>query len=391
MSEWMDWAQELFPINRAIRRDLHQHPELGFQEIRTAALIARQLRELGLEVVTGIAKTGVVGTLKGAKPGPTILARFDMDALPIQEEAGAVYASINPGVMHACGHDGHVAIGLTTARMLASRKQELAGQIRFVFQPAEEGQGGAFQMVAQGAADGCDFALALHLWNDRPAGWVGLRPGPVMAGADVFKVRIQGVGGHGAVPHQTVDPIVAGAQMITALQTIVSRNVSALKTGVISVGAFHAGEALNVIPATAEFGGTIRFFEPAVQARMGERIRSVCQGTAQAMGCTVDVEIEEWTRAVVNDESVTGRLEAMFGQEFPELSVDADCQTMASEDASAFLERVPGVYFFVGSANKERGLSFSHHHPRFDFDEQALTYGAGLMAAGIWELSQKAN
>ncbi|TLN00006.1 amidohydrolase, partial [bacterium] len=202
-------ANELFPYTREIRRDLHQHPEIGYQEVRTSAIIARELTELGLAVTTGLGGTGVIALLEGGKPGPVVLLRFDMDALPVQEETGAEYASQNPSVMHACGHDGHVAIGLTVAHMLKARQEELAGTIKFVFQPAEEGLGGAERIIADGALrnPAPDFCLAMHLWNERPLGWIGVTPGPVMAGADLFSITISGKGGHGGMPETTRDPI----------------------------------------------------------------------------------------------------------------------------------------------------------------------------------------
>jgi len=230
-------AQHLFEYSQSLRQDFHRHPELGFCEHRTAAIVARELGQLGLEVMTGVAGTGVVALLDGAQPGPVVLVRFDMDALPIQEDTGAPYASENPGVMHACGHDGHVAIGLTTARLLTDLRGSFGGTVKFVFQPAEEGLGGAERMVQAGVLDNphVDTTLGLHVWNERPVGWICVSPGPLMAGADIFEVRIEGRGGHGALPHEAVDPVAASAQIISALQTIVSRNVSPLDTAVISV------------------------------------------------------------------------------------------------------------------------------------------------------------
>ncbi len=233
MNEFLVESLELFNYTQTLRRDFHMHPELGFNEIRTGGIVAKELEALGLEVTKGVGKTGVVALLEGARPGPTLLMRFDMDALPIVEETGAEYASQNPGVMHACGHDGHTAVGLTVARAECPPPPQLAGTIKFVFQPSEEtlgeeGMGGAEMMIRDGvlADPKPDFALGLHLWNEQPLGWLGVAGGPVMAGADEFKVVITGKGGHGAVPQATIDPMVAAAQIITALQTIVSRNVA---------------------------------------------------------------------------------------------------------------------------------------------------------------------
>ena len=274
-------------FTRQIRRDLHRYPELGFEEFRTADIVAHELASLGMEVQTGVAKTGVVGLLDGEKPGPVVLARFDMDALPIQEETGMEYASRLPGKMHACGHDAHVAIGLTVARLLARHRHLLMGSVKFVFQPAEEGRGGGRTMVLEGVLENPrpDHALALHIWNEKPLGWVAITAGPLLAGADVFKVTVTGKGGHGAMPHQAVDPVVASAQLITAIQTIVSRNVAPLQSAVLSVTQVHGGDAFNVIPQQVVLQGTLRYFEPEVRHLVLERLQQVVTATAQAMGC----------------------------------------------------------------------------------------------------------
>jgi len=244
MIDFISEAQGLFDYLRTMRRDFHRFPELGFNEYRTAGVVARELNALGLEVSTGIGKTGVVALLEGAHPGPVVLARVDMDALPIQEETAAEYASQNPGVMHACGHDGHTAIGLCVARMLEAHRDELAGTVKFVFQPAEEGLGGAQAMLADGVLENPrpDYALALHLWNEQPFGWLGVTPGLAMAASDRFQITITGRGGHGASPHLTVDPVLAGAQVITALQSIVARNVNPLKSAVVTVTCLTGGK-----------------------------------------------------------------------------------------------------------------------------------------------------
>src|SRR6266498_1308136 len=262
MPDFLSQSQELFPYTQSLRRDFHKHPELGFREIRTGGIVAKELESLGIEVTKGVGKTGVIGLLEGARPGPTLLLRFDMDALPIVEETGAEYSSQNNGVMHACGHDGHTAIGLTVAKLLNAHRDELAGTIKFCFQPSEEGTngeeiGGAEMMMQDGLFDSpkVDMALALHLWNEQPLGWLGISGGPTMAGAELFSIKITGQGGHGAIPNVTIDPIVASTQIVTALQTIVSRNVSPLDTAVVSITTFHSGTAFNVIPAEAILGG----------------------------------------------------------------------------------------------------------------------------------------
>lgn len=387
MPELLDEAQSLFEYTRNLRRDFHRHPELGFQEVRTASLVAQELGELGLEVTTGIAKTGVVGLLEGSRPSPVVLLRFDMDALPIQEETGAEYASQNPGVMHACGHDGHTAIGLTVARLLHNHREELAGTVKFVFQPAEEGLRGAELMVQQGVLrdPSPDVAFALHVWNERPYGWLGISAGAVMAAADIFRVRLTGKGGHGALPHLAVDPVLAASQVVMALQGIVARNVSPFKSAVVSVTSLHAGEAFNVIPSTAELSGTIRTFEPDLRRLVLERFHQVVEGVAGSFGCQAQIDIQDIAPAVNNDPQITARLQRVAAGLFPHRQIQTDFVTMVSEDMAFVLQAVPGCFFFVGSANELQGLDAPHHHPRFDFDERALPEGVALMAAAVMD------
>lgn len=375
-------ADKLFEYTRSIRRDLHQNPELGFREVRTAGIVARELRGLGLEVATGIAETGVVALLEGAKPGPTVLVRFDMDALPIQEQSGAEYASGTDGVMHACGHDGHVSVGLSVARMLTQRREQIHGRVKFMFQPAEEGLGGAEQMLEAGVLQNpqVDTALSMHLWNERPVGWVGVTNGPLMAGGDIFAVRIEGKGGHGALPHEAIDPVAASAQIISALQTIVSRNVSPLDTAVVSVCSLHAGEAFNVIPQTAEFTGTLRTFDPGVRRKVVERFEKMITGMTDALGCTASVKVDRLTPAVINDAGITEIVRGAV-QTLPGLHLDSGFRTMVSEDMAYVMEKVPGCYIMIGSANAEKGLTYGHHHPKFDFDEAALPNAVAVMTA----------
>ena len=388
MTDFLSEAQSLFEYTQSLRRDFHMHPELGFKEVRTAGIVARELTSLGLEVHTGIAETGVVALLEGARPGPVILARFDMDALPILEETGAAYASQNPGVMHACGHDGHTAIGLTVARMLHAHRQELAGTVKFIFQPAEEGLGGAEGMIAAGVLENPkpDLALALHLWNEKPLGWLGIACGPAMAGAELFKIKVRGKGGHGAVPHLAADPVLAAAQIVAALQSIVARNVPPLQAAVVSVCTIHGGEAFNVIPQAVELAGTIRTFEPQVREKVLERFEVIVYGLAETMGCRAEVELQRLTPAVINQPESAARIAAVARQVFPEATIDSgDYVTMGSEDFAFIMEKAPGCFFFIGSANKEKGLDAGHHHPRFDFDEGALPRGAALMASAVAE------
>jgi amidohydrolase len=387
MTDFLGEAQDLFEYTRDLRRDFHRHPELGFQEVRTAGIVARELTELGLEVSSGVGKTGVVAVLEGGKSGPVVLARFDMDALPIQEETEAEYASQTPGVMHACGHDGHTASGLAVARMLDAHKEELGGTVKLVFQPAEEGLGGAEAMVADGVLQNPrpDLSLSLHMWNEKPFGWIGVTSGPTMSASDRFTIKITGRGGHGAMPHLTIDPVVAGAQVISAVQSIVSRNVPPLESAVVTVTSMAGGEAFNVIPETIELKGTIRSFDPEVRNLVLERFEQIVGGVSQALGCQAEIEVWPVTPAVVNDEEIANRVQAVARRVFPEALIDPNERTMGSEDMSFMMEDIPGCYFFIGSANHEKGLDAAHHHPKFDSDESALPSAAALMASAIVE------
>jgi len=372
----------------AWRRDLHQHPELGFHEQRTAGIIAQSLRDLGLEVQTGVAETGVVALLEGGRPGRTLLLRWDMDALPIVEATGAAYASLEPGRMHACGHDGHVAIGLGVARLLHAQRKAWPGRIKLVFQPAEEGLGGAERMIAAGVLENPtpEIALGVHLWNSRPVGWVGITDGPMMAGAELVEIEIQGSGGHGAAPHQAQDPVVAAAQVISALQTVVARNIDPRATAVVSITQVHGGEAFNVIPERAVLRGTIRTFEPDVRQTVLRRVEQVAAGIAGAMDCTARVRLTPLTPPVVNDPRIAGRVRAVARRTLPGTSIDESERSMVSEDMAFFLRSVPGCFVFVGSANAARGLDAPHHNPGFDFDEAALPRAAALLAGAAIDL-----
>jgi len=394
MPNFLKQAQELFPYTQAMRRDFHMHPELGFTEVRTGGIVAKELETLGIEVTKGVGKTGVVGLIEGTKPGPTILLRFDMDALPITEDTGAEYSSTNPGVMHACGHDGHTAIGLTVAKLLHSHREELAGNIKLCFQPSEEGTngeevGGALMMMRDGVLESpkVDRTLSLHVWNDRPLGWIHVAKGPVMAGAELFIVKLTGKGGHGAAPETTVDPVVAAAQIVTALQTIVSRNVAPLKPAVVSVTSIHSGTAFNIIPQTAELSGTIRTFEPEVRKLVHQRFDQIVRGIATSMNCEVEITLKQVTAPVINNGAVAESVLNSAQSLFPQTDIDtAAYLTMGAEDMGYMLEKADGCYFFIGSANDEKHLNYNHHHPKFDFDEQAMITGAALMATAAADL-----
>jgi amidohydrolase len=397
MTDFLNEAKQLFPYTQSLRRDFHMHPELGFREVRTGGMVAKELEALDIEVTKGVGKTGVVGLLEGAKPGPTLLLRFDMDALPIAEQTGAEYASQNQGVMHACGHDGHTAIGLTVAKMLNARRDQLAGTIKFCFQPSEEGNngeevGGAEMMMRDGVLDSpkVDMTLALHLWNEKPLGWLGVAPGPVMAGAEIFTVKVVGKGGHGAIPDATVDPVVAAANIVNALQSIVARNVGPLETAVVSVTTIHGGTAFNVIPQEVVLEGTIRTFDNGVRQKVVERFEQIARSVGEGMGCQMEVNMKRLTPALVNNDSVTAQVQETARRVLSASHLSTEGYiTMGAEDMAFMLEKVPGCFFFIGSNDKARHLDYGHHHPRFDFDEEALVRGAALMAAAAMDVLEE--
>ncbi len=366
----------------AWRRDFHRHPELGFQEFRTSGIVARHLSSLGLEVQTGVGKTGVVGLLEGSRSGPVVMLRFDMDALPIQEAGQTDYTSQTPGVMHACGHDAHTAIGLGIAQLLAKHRDEIAGTIKLVFQPGEEGCGGALAMIADGVLENPkpDVALGLHVWNDLPVSLVAAGNGGVMAAADLFTVKVQGRGGHGAQPQLCVDAVLIASQIVVALQSIVARNVNPRQTAVVTVGAIHAGLAFNVIADTAELTGTIRTFDAATREQIVRRMTDVVESTALALGGSATLEVKVISPATVNDERVAQLVRETASDVLGAERVTADQFTMTAEDMSEFLNRLPGCFFFIGSANAGEGRNAAHHNPRFDIDEAVLPLGVAVLA-----------
>lgn len=369
----------------ARRRDLHMHPELAFEEYRTAGIVADELNKLGLEVQTGVGKTGVVAILEGQQDGPTVLVRADMDALPILEENAVEYASQTPGKMHACGHDGHTTIGLGVAKLLSKHRDQLAGRIKFVFQPAEEVVGGAKAMIADGALldPRPDVTLGLHLWNSMPVGKLGVGEGPVMAGSSIFTIKLVGKGGHAALPNISIDPVVCSAHVITALQSIVSRNIDPLESAVISVTRVQAGTAYNIIPQDVELWGTIRTFKDEVRDEVERRMREVVAGVASAMGCTSSVEIVHNTLPVRNDPAVTERGRAILREIVGDEGLVTTERTMGAEDVGLFMDDIPGLYFFVGAAVPNQTEYYGHHHPRFDFDEDALPLGVALLSSAV--------
>ncbi|ANM29512.1 hypothetical protein ABI59_07830 [Acidobacteria bacterium Mor1] len=365
----------------AWRRDLHRRPELGFEEHETAAYLKARLEPLGLdELREGVAQTGVVGVLRAPESrGPAVLLRADMDALPIQEVEGRPYVSEIPGRMHACGHDGHMSMLLGAATLLSERRGDLKRDVLFCFQPGEEGFGGADKMIQDGVLDLADVGevYGLHLWSTMKSGTFQLRPGPLMAAQDEFEATFVGRGGHAALPHQTIDPLVAAAQAVAALQTVVARAVDPLEAAVVSVGVLEAGTACNIIPDTARFHGTMRSFREDVRATLRRRVQEVIEGTAAAAGCKVDYKLHKGYPAVVNDGAAAAHMSELARDVVGDDNV-IECPPMAcAEDFSYFLNARPGAFAFLGAGGPDRP---GHHTPEFDIDESVLPRGAELLA-----------
>jgi amidohydrolase len=375
----------------ATRRDLHEHPELGFEEERTAAMIANRLRALGFDVHTGIGKTGVVGVLRGTRPGKTIMLRADMDALPIDEENDVPYRSRTPVHMHACGHDGHVAMLLGAARIVMSRRAEVAGTVCFLFQPAEEGKGGAKAMVADGVLErfGIERAYGLHLASTHPAGQVGFREGAFYASSDSIEITVEGKGGHGAAPHQTVDPVYVASQFVVAVQQVVSRNIDPIEPAVVTIGAINGGTIHNVIPSRVRLLGTVRAFDAGVREKMAERIERVLRGICESSGATYAFEYL-WRYPVTSNDVEQTRYARALAERVVNPARVADVpKLMGAEDFSFFAERVPACFFTIGS-NGGANSAFPHHHARFDIDESALETGVRMMTALALDAPQHA-
>lgn len=376
---------ERVPDMVATRRDLHEHPELAFEEVRTSNIVAQRLRALGLEVQTGVGQTGVVGLLHGgaSRHGTkTIAIRADMDALPIYELNEIDYRSQTDGKMHACGHDGHTTILLTVADILTKRRDQLVGNVKFVFQPAEEVVGGARPMVKEGAMEGVDGVIGLHLISDYPVGRIGVRAGPVFASADGIVLTVRGKGGHAAMPETTVDPIVIASYIVTALQTLISRETSPFSPAVVTIARIIAGTAFNIIPETAEMHGTVRAFTPEERDRLLRRIRELAGGIASAMGGSCAVQVNAGCPPCVNDAAMTELVRGAAVATVGEQSVDSGTEIMStgSDDMAEFLNAVPGCYFIVGARNPEKGAKYAHHHPRFNIDEDAMPIAVEVLS-----------
>ena len=360
------------------RRDFHKHPELSFQEFRTSKIVAERLEQYGLIVQKNIGKTGVVGILEGAHPGRTIAFRADMDALPIQETGDVVYKSVNDGVMHACGHDAHTAMLLGAAEVLSKYQNNIQGTIKFIFQPAEEGYGGAKFMIEDGAIENVEEIYGLHVWNYQKSGTVGVQDGPVMAAADIFTIKIQGIGGHGATPQGTVDCVVVASYLIQAMQTIVSRNTNPLENTVVTFGQINGGYNFNIIADQVVLKGTTRAYTENNRELIKTRMKEIIQGTEQMFGAKIKLEYKDGYPPVINNPSITNNLKKI-AQTIVEDNVIAPYLSMGGEDFSYFSNAIPGCFFFLGSAPKDRApMSTPQHCSHFDIDEDVLTIGSSI-------------
>ena len=381
--------EEVKEIKQSIvsnRRDFHMHPELGFKEIRTSKIIAQKLSSYGLDVQTGVGKTGVVATLTGNTDGKTIALRADMDALPIQETGDLPFKSVHDGVMHACGHDGHMSMLLGAAKILSSKKDKINGTVKFIFQPAEEGLGGARYMIEDGVLEEVDEIYGAHLWNYQQYGTIGVKPGPIMAAADLFDIVIEGKGGHGATPHGTVDAVIVASQIIQSLQTIVSRNTNPLESTVVTVGKINGGYNFNVIADQVSMQGTTRAYTENNRQLIKTRMSELLDGIGNAFNAKIKLNYKDGYPPVINNETCAQNL-LSAAQKIVGEGAGEPYLSMGGEDFSYFANEKPGCFFFIGSAPKDRELlSTPHHCSHFDIDEEALLIGTNTFIQLIEDL-----
>ena len=376
----MNIRQEIINIKDSIihwRRDFHQYPELAFNEYRTGDVIAKELRSMGLEPKEKVGKTGVTADLK-CGDGPVIAIRADMDALPIEETSGLDFSSKNKGVMHACGHDGHMAMLLGAAKILSENRNKYNGTVRFIFQPAEEGEGGARYMIDDGCLNGVDEIYGIHVWNYQPVGEVGIKDGPVLAAADMFDIKVRGIGGHGAAPQGTVDTIVVSSHLVQALQTIVSRNTNPLESTVITVGKINGGHNFNVISEEVSMSGTARAYTEKNQKLIKQRMEEVIDGIAKTYNAEIILDYKDGYPPTINHSEPTKKVLEAANQIVGE-KAGMPYLSMGGEDFAYYLQKVPGCFFFVGSAPNEKELFETPHHcSHFNMDEKALLIGSSV-------------
>lgn len=384
-----EMADALAQEQREMRHYLHTRPETAWKEVETSKYIEARLAELGLDnIKRGFGGTGcgVTADLAGDTKGPCVALRADIDALPLAEKSDLPYRSQNDGVMHACGHDGHMSALLGTAKLLSALRGQIPGRVRFIFQPAEESgfDSGAKKMIAEGVLDGVDAIGGMHLWSFVETGRVQWKAGPVMASVDSWSVTLTGRGGHGAMPHEAVDPTVAAASLIGALQTIMSREVDPMDTAVFSLGRLQSGDAFNIIPNSANMIGTIRTFNPAVRGKMEERVRRMANGIASAYRCEAETDFTYMMPSVINHPGVTSLLAETASEVVGAGMVEESPAMMLSEDFSYYLEKVPGTFFFIGAGCKSKGTDHSHHSPYFNIDDDALPVAMSIFGAFVF-------
>lgn len=383
-------VKELEPKLIEMRRHFHQHPEIGFQEHKTAQFVSKVLTELQIEHTTGIAETGIVAVIKGGKPGKTIALRADMDALTLTEKTGLPYASVHEGVMHACGHDAHTASLLGAAMVLSEIRQELPGTIKLIFQPAEEGPGGAKPMIEQGALDGVDAIVGAHVWQDMPVGKLAVRYGPAMACLDSIDIAIIGKGCHGAAPHQGVDAVAVACQVVNALQTIASREINPVKPVVVSIGMINGGYAYNIIADEINMKGTVRAIDPELRQSLPERIERVIAGVTSSMRADYRFSYHFGYPPLINNIEITEHVENTLRRLWgPDQVSQRPDPSMGGEDMAYYLEKVPGTFIYVGSSNAEQGLTSPGHSSTFAIDEAAIAIMAASMTIAAIDLLKK--
>ncbi|GLY12098.1 amidohydrolase [Pseudobacillus badius] len=368
-----------------VRRYLHQHPELSFEEEETPKFIARLLTEMGIEVKTGVGGRGVVGIIRGGRPGKTVALRADFDALPIQDLKEVAYRSTVPGKMHACGHDAHTAALLSVAKALQEKREWLSGNVVLIHQFAEElVPGGAKEMIKDGCLEGVDAIFGTHLWSTIPVGQAAFQPQAIMAAADHFEVEITGKGGHGGLPHETVDPIMLGTNWVQLVQQIVSRNVSPLDSAVITVGAFHGGDAFNIIPEKVAIKGTVRTFRTEVQQVIERKMESIVRSLCEAAGASYNYQYIKGYPPVINHARETSFVRSCAEEVLGSDNCYVTEPLMVGEDFSYYLQHVPGTFFLTGAGNAEKNAVYPHHHPRFDIDEEAMLHAGKILASAAW-------
>ncbi|WP_404315658.1 M20 metallopeptidase family protein [Bacillus lumedeiriae] len=369
-----------------MRRYLHQHPELSFEEEETPKLIAQTLREMGIETKEGVGGRGVVGIIRGKKPGKTVALRADFDALPIQDLKEVPYRSTVPGKMHACGHDAHTATLLSVAKALQEKRDALCGTVVLIHQFAEElVPGGAREMIKDGCLDGVDAIFGTHLWSTIPVGQAAFQPQAIMASADHFEVEIIGRGGHGGLPHETIDPIVIGTNWVQLVQQIVSRSVSPLDSAVISVGAFHGGDAFNIIPEKVSIKGTVRTLRADVRQMVEQKMEAILRSLCEGAGASYQYQYVKGYPPVMNHAAETNFVQSCAEEVLGSSNCYITEPLMVGEDFAYYLQKVPGTFFLTGAGNPAKNAVYSHHHPMFDIDEQAMLYAGKILASAAWK------